>query len=574
MITHSLSYEANVDAYFHGDYTATRPRCKLLPEDDPVHSNPLVLSPSCTPQPELCCYDDIEDDEEETNTDEDPEELEESSSTSPLLPLQQMFDRYKTEIRMVKKFKEDDLCMNLHEYNITALDVAVRDNSSDYSKMMKFVEGLKEPFEPPIHPTFAPRSDNPYVMVRDATDTQDDERYDTTAPMDSQPSEPRGSPPEALATDRATRNNTNVARGSGGSGGQGRVPPIREYTFVGFMKCGPTQYHYNEGAVELCHWFKKTVSVFRIIATLGLAVANGKSWDYMKKMMLEEFCPSEEIQRLENKLRSLKLRDTNIGSYTQRFNELALLCPEAVPSEKKKVELYIKGDARAMTATQNDGVDQGGPALNYNRCGLCHFRQCPPKCNWCGKTGHKTNDYRKRIVATGANTQPIRACYECGDRNHNQSQCLNRNNQRGGNATGQAYAIRDAEQGQGPNVVTGTFLLNNRYAIVLFDSGSDKSFVKTSFSHLIDIKPVRLNTSYEVELADGKIVSTNTVLRGYTLNLINHLFEIDIMPIELGTFDNVIGMNWLVEQDAVIVLGKKEVHICHTPRRGLDGIRV
>ncbi|GKB12705.1 putative reverse transcriptase domain-containing protein [Tanacetum coccineum] len=96
---------------------------------------------------------------------------------------------------------------------------------------------------------------------------------------------------------------------------------------------------------------------------------------------------------------------------------------------------------------------------------------------------------------------------------------------------------------------------------VLFDSGSDKSFINTSLSHLIDIKSVRLNTSYEVELADGRIVSMNIVLRGRTLKLINHLFEIDLMPIELGTFDIVVGMDWLVEHDAVIVCGKKEVHI-------------
>nr|GFC55787.1 reverse transcriptase domain-containing protein [Tanacetum cinerariifolium] len=62
----------------------------------------------------------------------------------------------------------------------------------------------------------------------------------------------------------------------------------------------------------------------------------------MKKMMLEEFCPDEEIQRMEDELRSLKLRDTNIAAYTQRFHELVLLCPEAVPTEKKKVEAYIK----------------------------------------------------------------------------------------------------------------------------------------------------------------------------------------------------------------------------------------
>ncbi|GJZ80149.1 putative reverse transcriptase domain-containing protein [Tanacetum coccineum] len=122
-------------------------------------------------------------------------------------------------------------------------------------------------------------------------------------------------------------------------------------------------------------------------------------------------------------------------------------------------------------------------------------------------------------------------------------------------------APKYAEQGQGPNVVIGTFLLKNHYARVLFDSGSDKSFINSGFSHLIDIKPVRLNISYEVELADGKLVSTSTVLRGCTLNLLNQLFEFDLMPIELGTFDEIIGMDWLVKHDALIVYGKKEVHI-------------
>ncbi|GJR52313.1 putative reverse transcriptase domain-containing protein [Tanacetum coccineum] len=118
--------------------------------------------------------------------------------------------------------------------------------------------------------------------------------------------------------------------------------------------------------------------------------------------------------------------------------------------------------------------------------------------------------------------------------------------------------IMDADK-QGPNVVMGTFLLNNSYASVLFDLGSDKIFVNTRFSHLIVINPDKLNVSYAVELADRKVVSTNTVLRGCTLNLVNHLFKIDLMPIELGTFDIIIGMDWLAERDAVIVCGKKLV---------------
>nr|GFB72634.1 reverse transcriptase domain-containing protein [Tanacetum cinerariifolium] len=89
-------------------------------------------------------------------------------------------------------------------------------------------------------------------------------------------------------------------------------------------------------------------------------------------------------------------------------------------------------------------------------------------------------------------------------------------------ARGRAYAIKDVEP-QRPNVVTGA--------------------------------------SYEVELAYGKVASTNTILKGCTLNLVNHIFEIDLMSIELGTFDVIIGMDWLVKHDAVIVYGEKVVRI-------------
>nr|GEZ59527.1 putative reverse transcriptase domain-containing protein [Tanacetum cinerariifolium] len=88
-----------------------------------------------------------------------------------------------------------------------------------------------------------------------------------------------------------------------------------------------------------------------------------------------------------------------------------------------------------------------------------------------------------------------------------------------------------------------------------------ESFVNINFSRLIDIEPVKVNHSYEVELPDVRVVSTNTILRGCALNLVNHMFEIDLMPIELGTFDVIIGVDWLILHDAIIVCGKKEVHV-------------
>nr|GEU47901.1 putative reverse transcriptase domain-containing protein [Tanacetum cinerariifolium] len=249
----------------------------------------------------------------------------------------------------------------------------------------------------------------------------------------------------------------------------------------------------------------------------------------------------------------------NIATYTERLNELAVLCPDAVLNEKKKVELYIKGLPEIIKGETT--ANQTRVAPKWNRCGRFHFHHCPPKCENRGKIRHKAKDCQSRNVASGAAIQSDIVCYRCGERGHKNFECPKKADQRGGNVQGQAYVIRDAEHNQGPNVVTGTFLLNNCYATVLLDSGADKSFMDIKFSHLIDIKPVKLNSIYEVELADEKVVSTNCVLRGCTLNLLDHLFDIDFMLIELGTLDVIVGMDWLVERDALIVCGRKEFHV-------------
>nr|GFA29434.1 putative reverse transcriptase domain-containing protein [Tanacetum cinerariifolium] len=140
-------------------------------------------------------------------------------------------------------------------------------------------------------------------------------------------------------------------------------------------------------------------------------------------------------------------------------------------------------------------AEQGGYAGNqpfYNRCGKHHTSFCMIKCNKCGRTGRRANVCRNRVVATGANTQPILTCYKCGEKGHTRNRCQKKNNQQTGNAQGWAYVMREGGQNQGPNVVT-----------------------------------------------------------------VNHLIEIDLMPIELGTFDVVIGMDWLSEHDAFILCGKK-----------------
>ncbi|GJW30916.1 putative reverse transcriptase domain-containing protein [Tanacetum coccineum] len=96
---------------------------------------------------------------------------------------------------------------------------------------------------------------------------------------------------------------------------------------------------------------------------------------------------------------------------------------------------------------------------------------------------------------------------------------------------------------------------------VLFNSGADKSFVSISLSSKLNIPPITIDTFYNIEMADGNLASTNTVIQGAILTLLNQPFKIDLMLIKLGSFDVVIGMDWLFKYHARIICNEKVVHI-------------
>nr|GEV99942.1 transposon Ty3-G Gag-Pol polyprotein [Tanacetum cinerariifolium] len=345
----------------------------------------------------------------------------------------QMHDRYRTEKKMARKLRQDELHMNGQEFDITALDSAE---------------------DPSIYTAPVPCADDPYVMVRDAaTDTRGDEDVDTDAHWDTHPSEPRGSLRDV-------------------------VPNEKKKVEL-----------YIKGLLEII----KGETTSSRPATLNKAVR-------MAHVLMEQ--------------------------KTQAKNE------RLAEGLKRKWENNNQGNNNNNNS-HNRGGNQTRIAPKCNHCGRCLFDQCPPKCENCGRMKHKAKDCRSKNVASGATVQSNVVCYKCGERGHKSRACPKKADRRGRNVQGQAYVIRDAEHNQGLNVVTGTFLLNNRYTTMLFDSGADKSFMDIKFRHLIDIKLAKLNWSYEVELADEKVVSTNSVLRGCTLNLLYHLFDIDLMPIEL-----------------------------------------
>ncbi|GJW51296.1 reverse transcriptase domain-containing protein [Tanacetum coccineum] len=172
--------------------------------------------------------------------------------------------------------------------------------------------------------------------------------------------------------------------------------------------------------------------------------------------------------------------------------------------------------------------------------------------------GHLTRNCKNKGPATRSNLQPVSVtCHACGEKGHYRNQCPKANN----NAHGRAYLLRDKNAHQDPNVVTSTFLLNQHLARVSFDSGADKSFVSIPLASMLNIPSITLDTTYDIEMADGNLVGTNTIIQGCTLILLNEPFKIDLMPIKLSSFDVAIGIDWLSKYHARIICDEKVVHI-------------
>ncbi|GKD42407.1 putative reverse transcriptase domain-containing protein, partial [Tanacetum coccineum] len=331
------------------------------------------------------------------------------------------------------------------------------------------------------------------------------------------------------------------------------------------------------------------------IRTLG-PDAYSMTWEVLKKKITDKYCPQGEIKKLEIELWNLKVKGNDVPTYTERFQELTLICTKFVANETEKVDKYISGlpdniygnvkSSRPKTLDEtielaNDLMDQ--KLRTYAKRQTDNKRKADDSSR--NNHGHQQQPFKRQNVAKVYNMgagekKPYggslpkavpkgNGCFECGAPRHFKRDCpkLKKNDGGNGNVQGWVYAVGNAEKNgnasRNPdsNVVTGTFLLNNRYASILFDNGADKSFISTAFSSLIDIAPTPLENSYDVELADGKIVGVDTIIRGCTLNFLNHPFNIDLMPVELGSFDIIIGMDWLRKYHVVIVCDEKLVRI-------------
>ncbi|GJS60811.1 putative reverse transcriptase domain-containing protein [Tanacetum coccineum] len=387
------------------------------------------------------------------------------------------------------------------------------------------------------------------------------------------------------------------------------------------MSCQPINFKGSEGAVGLIRWFERTESVFSrsnctedckvkfatgtlteealswwnsFAQPIGIEEAYKITWVEFKKLLIKKYCPRTEVQKMEDEFYHLTVKGNDLKTYVRRFQELATLCPTMVPDSEKMMEVFIGGLPRsiegnvtaskpqtleeainiaqrlmdqnrrqetfrayAATPTENNGYTRNCPLCK--KCTLHHTGPCTIKCNICNKVGHLTKNCRNKGPAIGSNLLPVTVtCHACREKGHYANQCRKTTNN---NAQGRAYMLRDRNAHQDPNVVTGMFLLNQHLARVLFDSGADKSFVSISLASMLNILPITIDTFYNIEMADENLVSTNTIIQGATLTLLNQPFKINLMPIKLGSFDVIIGMDWLSKYHARIICDEKVVHI-------------
>nr|GEX59985.1 putative reverse transcriptase domain-containing protein [Tanacetum cinerariifolium] len=268
--------------------------------------------------------------------------------------------------------------------------------------------------------------------------------------------------------------------------------------------------------------------------TIGVDAAYAMKWAGLMKLMTKELIllctrmvPDEE-DKVERFIGGLpeNIQGNVIAANPARLQDTIRIANQLMD---KKLQGYAARSAenkRRMESNPNDNRGQQPPFKRQNTSG-----QNVARAYTVG------NNKKRGMLGLSPTLTGSCSWKSAGNKTGNKT-----GNLTGGNeATAKAYAIGGGGTNPDSNVVMGTFLLSNCYASMLFDSGADRSFVATTFGALLDVAPFTFDTSYAVELADGRIAETNIVLRGCTLGLLGHPFNKDLMPVELGSFDVIIG---------------------------------
>ncbi|GJR67441.1 putative reverse transcriptase domain-containing protein [Tanacetum coccineum] len=368
-----------------------------------------------------------------------------------------------------------------------------------------------------------------------------------------------------------------------------------------FLACNPKEYDGKGGAVVLTRWIEKMESVQDMsgcsidqkvkyiagsfvgkalmwwnsqILTLSREVVVSMSWNDFKFMMIEEFCPSHEMQKLESELWNHAMVGAGHAAYTDRFHELARLVPYLVTPESRMIERYVYGLAlqiRGMVAAMEPKTIQKAVQISGALTDEAVRNGSIKKVEKRGNVGEPSKDKNGRddnkrtrtgnAFATTANPVgrentgtwpkcttcnsyhapggPCRTCFNCNRPGHLAKDCR--------------------------GVPRNVNLVNARNPTVraCYECGSTDhvSFVSNTFIPLLGIETNKLGFRYEIEIASGQLVEIDKVIKGCKLEIEDHVFDIDLIPFGYRIFDVIIGMDWLSNYKAEIICHEKVVRI-------------
>nr|GEU52150.1 reverse transcriptase domain-containing protein [Tanacetum cinerariifolium] len=330
----------------------------------------------------------------------------------------------------------------------------------------------------------------------------------------------------------------------------------RGCTYKEFLACNPKEYDGKGGAIVYTCWIEKIKSVQdmsgckdsqKVKYTAGSFVGKALAWW------------NSQIHTRGWEAANHAMVEAGHAAYTDRFHKLARLVPHLVTPEGKRIErngsikknLDKRGNEEEpskdrnvrednkRTRTENAFATTTNPVRRENtgavpRCTTCNTHHPPEApcraCFNCNRPIHFAKDCKvvpRNVNPINARNPIVRACYECGSTDHIKSACL-RN--QGNQARGRAFMLGAEVARQDPNIVT-------------------------------DIKLSDLGFSYEIEIASGQLVEIDEVIKGCKLEIEGHMFDINLMPFGSGSFDVIIGMDWLSDHKPEIIYHEKVVRI-------------
>ncbi|GJZ39654.1 putative reverse transcriptase domain-containing protein [Tanacetum coccineum] len=263
----------------------------------------------------------------------------------------------------------------------------------------------------------------------------------------------------------------------------------------------------------------------------GRDAANAMAWNDFKALLTTEFCPSNEIEKLESKFWNHSMVGADHLGYTDRFHELAKLVPHLVTTEVKRVisgTLAKAGEKKKERdeASKSESVGKDKKKAKARR----GFVATVPPRRENGNFPKHAEPIRAFRPRDGQ-----RACYECGSLDHLHPNCPKWN--RGRNQFGNQLALEGNR--------------NTR--------GNENRARRRAFN--VNVADALQDPNVVTEVANGKKEEVDRIFHGCRLELRDSIFPIDLMPLGQGSFDVIVGMDWLSNQKAMIVCHEKIVRI-------------